>query len=220
MTLKKLMATLAVVALGILPMTTEAASKAPDLKPARIERVTDKQGGLDMTYFQVKDLENVTARHAINRAIINAVGDLIVEHKSELEANNCTMTITPEIRHNDYGILSATFTSEGMVKGAAHGFKSMKSINYSYITGDEVTVKALNDLYKAVKEPPAYTAANIDKAVRAEAKAGKFDLITGYKGIEKLPPFYLTGNGLDVYAFFQPYEVAPYVAGIVTVKID
>lgn len=221
MKLNRIIALLALVAMSIVPLTASAANYTKEeLSPAKIQVCKDKQGGLDMTYFQVKDLKNVPARHVVNRGIINAVGDLILEHKAELEAGKCTMKITNQIRHNDAGILSATFLSEGTVKGAAHGFKTMKAINFNYITGEEITPDALNKLYLAAKETPAYTTANIDSLLQKQAKAGKLDLIVGYKGIDKLPQFYLEGPALDIVAFFQPYEVAPYAAGIVTVKVD
>lgn len=126
------------------------------------------------------------------------------------------MKITSQIRYNGYDVLSATFTSEGMVKGAAHGFKSMKSINYNYATGEEITAEDLNKLFKAAKMEPAYTVANINKLLKAEEKAGKITLLNGVK---TLPPFYLSGKSLDITAFFQPYEVAPYANGIVTLDV-
>lgn len=218
MKLRKLIAVMALAAMAVVPMTASAANVTKeDLKPAQIVTNHDKEGGLDLNYVTVKNLKSVAARHAINRAIYNAAGDLILEHHDELQKNQCTMTITPEIRFNEAGILSLTLTSEGQVKGAAHGFKSMRAVNYNYLTGEKITVDALNQLYKAAKMAPGYTLANINKALEAEEKAGKITLINK---ATKLPPFYLTGKAMDIMAFFQPYEVAPYANGIVTVEVQ
>lgn len=218
MKLRKIIAVMALAAMSVVPMTAFAAktAKVDNLNPVKTVTVTDKQKGLDLTFFQVKDLKNVAARHAINRAIIDAASDLVMEHKTELEKGECDMKITSQIRYNGYDVLSATFTSEGMVKGAAHGFKSMKSINYNYATGEEITAEDLNKLFKAAKMEPAYTVANINKLLKAEEKAGKITLLNGVK---TLPPFYLSGKSLDITAFFQPYEVAPYANGIVTLDV-
>ena len=225
MSFRKLVAFLFLVVISVTPLTASAAKyDEAALKPVAYTMCyadeKEKAEGIDLNYFLVKDTVSVPVRHAINREIINAVADLCLEYKDAIEAKNCTIKITPEIRFNEAGILSATFTSEGMLKGAAHGFKAMKAVNFNYITGEEITVESLNDLYKAAKLAPAYTKENINKLLKAKAKAGKLELLQGFKGIDELPDFYLTGKAMDIYAFFEPYEIAPYSSGIVELLVD
>lgn len=187
-----------------------------DLAPAKVITSHYNLNGVDGSYITLKGLTNAKAGHIIDGALADAAGKLIEMHEKELKRGLCTMKITPEVQYNNNGIISVTYTSEGQVRGAAHGFKNMSSVNYNYLTGEELTVKELNKL-DAMAKSPKYSLKNINGMLKDAADAGSITLLNKAK---KLPPFFITGDKMDVVAFFQPMEVAPYAEGIVCIKAN
>jgi hypothetical protein len=223
MKLRKIIAGLALMSLVALPMTAGAAAKVVNkdtIAPATIKTVTDKYKGMELSYPQVENLKNVAARHIINRDIIDTTAKFIEERQKQIEDGTTNMKVSYQVRFNKDSILSLTILEEGMDKGAAHGFKAMKGINYNYLTGEKITAEGLDKIAKNFKVKQFFTKDAINATLKKQAKEGKVTLLPDFKGISNIPDFYLGGKfGLDVYAIFNPYEIGPYASGIQTVLL-
>ena len=223
MKLRKFIVGLALMSLVAVPMTAGAAAKTvakDEIKPATIETVTDKYKGMELSYPQVKNLQNVAARHIINRDIIDTAASFIEERQKQIEDGTTTIKISYQVRVNKDNVLSLTLLEEGQDKGAAHAFKNMKGINYNYASGKKITFAELNQIDKNFKIAPEFTIDKINATLKKQAKEGKVTLLPDFKGIKTLPDFYMGGKfGLDVFAIFNPYEIGPYAAGIQTVEL-
>ncbi|MDL2281120.1 DUF3298 and DUF4163 domain-containing protein [Selenomonadales bacterium OttesenSCG-928-I06] len=92
-----------------------------------------------------------------------------------------------------------------MYTGGAHGNVIINTFNYDLKTGKKLSFK---DVSKASLK-------QINKAIFAQAE-GFYD---DFKGIKEYPEtFYLDDDG-SVVIVFQPYEIAPYVRGVIEVRI-
>jgi len=224
MKLRKIIAGLALLGLIAMPMVAGAAAKTvvkDDIKPAAIKTVTDKYKGMELSYPQVENLQNVAARHIINRDIIDTTAKFIEERQKQIEDGTTNIKVSYQVRFNKDSILSLTILEEGQDKGAAHAFKTMKGINYNYLTGQKITLTELDKIGKKFDVAPEFTVDKINATLKKQAKEGKVTLLSDFKGITTLPDFYMSGKfGLDIYGIFNPYEVGPYAAGIQTVKLD
>ena len=223
MKLRKIIAGLALLGLIAMPMVAGAAAKTvvkDDIKPATIKTVTDKYKGMELSYPQVENLQNVAARHIINRDIIDTTAKFIEERQKQIEDGTTNIKVSYQVRFNKDSILSLTILEEGQDKGAAHAFKTMKGINYNYLTGEKITAESLDKVAANFKVKQFFTKENINALLQKKAKEGKVTLLPDFKGITTLPDFYMGGKfGLDVTAIFNPYEIGPYASGIQFVSL-
>lgn len=103
-------------------------------------------------------------------------------------------------------ILSVTSLNEG---GAAHGNIYTKS--YNTINGKEVSLKSVFKSEKAYLNAKKYAKAKVLDNKKKYPLADKKTTIAGHS-------FYFTSTG-GIKVVFDPYEVAPYADGLVTVSI-
>ena len=96
--------------------------------------------------------------------------------------------------------------------GAAHGMPYQTFVHIDLVTG---RIYELSDLFKEDSDYVKVLSDIIEKQINEEVKEGfTYYFPDQYKGIQPEQPFYITEDGLAIY--FQPYEIAAYVAGFPT----
>ncbi|MFD1957732.1 PdaC/SigV domain-containing protein [Paenibacillus thailandensis] len=124
------------------------------------------------------------------------------------------MKVTYEIKSAgggaDGGTLSLTVQSY-FYTGGAHGMTRVDTYNaVNGATAETITLdKALGSGYKAIAEKAVKAAAAAEPDVYFADAAAELEITNDH-------PFYVKDG--DVYLVFQPYEIAPYAAGIVEIK--
>lgn len=124
----------------------------------------------------------------------------------------CSVYTEYEVRINDNKTMSIPVTYY-QYTGGAHGYSYKETVNLDLENEKELQLK---DLFDGSKD---YLSVLTDLILKQMEKA-KDDLfpdtLTSFRASDDLK-FYLTDDGMVVY--FDPYEVAPYVAGIVEFEI-
>ena len=182
---------------------------------------TIKDSNRDMKFPQVEMKGKQAIQDRINGYITQEVNLFLADHKAELAAKQAKVSCVYDVKYNANTVLSVTLLEEGYVDHAAHGFKTMRGLNFSTEDGHLITPQELSNSYVNVgmiNDNP-FALANIDAAVKAAAKAGKFTLLNDYKGITALPTDFYLDKDMNPVAIFQPATVAPYVNGILEVAL-
>jgi len=97
--------------------------------------------------------------------------------------------------------------------GAAHG---MPSRAYPHINLQDGTMYELKDLFKPGSNYVAVLSEIVGRQIKEDPQYS-YVFPGTYKGIRADQPFYVTEHALHLY--FEPYEIAPYVAGFPTFTI-
>ncbi|MFV8830556.1 WG repeat-containing protein [Alkalihalobacterium sp. APHAB7] len=99
--------------------------------------------------------------------------------------------------------------------GAAHGMPSQEFIHINLQTGE---LYELKDLFKQGADYVSVLSDMIGKQIEEQDQEDfSYFFPEAYKGIQADQPFYMTEEALAIY--FQPYEIAAFVAGFPTFKI-
>lgn len=158
-------------------------------------------------------VENEALSRRINSDIKEAANQFLNELKSvanEYIILNVPYTLEGSyvIYQNNQDIVSVCLTFSNYY-GGAHGMTYKKCYNYDVKKGKRIELK---DLFKVEDYKDS-----IDKVIKAEIKkrnqAMGYEVINAFKGIRENQNFYIQEGRLTIY--FDLYEIAPYVAGII-----
>ncbi len=167
---------------------------------------TIHEGILDFQYPRVIGMPDANAQHSINAAIARRVEEFRTAAETGAPGPFAATALARyAVRHNGDGMLSLTMTFY-VYRGGAHGMTYMRGLTFDLATGHEYRLPDLVPYAAGGRE-------KIDAAIAAQIKERKIPLLGEYKGVKDDPDFYLDAGGRPV-VFFQLYELAPYVYGI------
>ncbi|MEY8744496.1 RsiV family protein [Paenibacillus tundrae] len=158
--------------------------------------------------------KSVTAK--LNKMFkVHAVHIVSADKKIKKENKKYSVSTTSAtVKFNQKEKISVVY-EDYIYAGAAHGFPSSTSYNYDLRTGKELKFKDFvqND------EQLANLEESISSSLRAmyNANQGIFEENINDFPLDQDPAFYIYDKGIVIR--FYPYEVAPYAAGFVDVKV-
>lgn len=211
------------------PIQTPPVQKVPGHisdRPVEINKDDPSKGYvIDVAYPVVGNLPQI-ARGKINSSIEKTADTfmrdfadnviLLAVSPAALDEES-TLNVTYVVKQPVHGIVGVVFELEEYVRGAAHPNTRIVTKNYSITTGDEI---ALKDLFKEgahyLSLVGGLATEQLNALFRQEGIGDWFR--EGARGtIENYDRFYLVNEGLVI--VFDPYQVAPYARGTVTVTI-
>ena len=216
--MKKLAILLTMVMAMMIAVPAMAATKEY-IPGVKVVTKTIKTANEDIKYPQV-EMKNKDVANRINAQIAQVNKLFIEDHAAELADKSVNLMATYKVRYNMNGILSLTLLQEGYVQKAAHGFQAMRGLNFSSVDGSLIIPSDVSSLDKNIKIKDQFAPAYINSKLFAAQKAGKITLMPDFKGITTSPVDFYFDADTNVIAIFQPYEIAPYSAGIIEVNLQ
>ena len=150
----------------------------------------------------------------VNAAIAREKTEFLAAVKEENETNE---TLGWMIWHeglignyinNNQGITSIVIVRQMLSAGEAHGLTFAQGLNFSD-TGELIS---LSDLL------PDLTVYDVNQCIEVTAKKKNIKLFTEHT-VKELPHNFYVGKNHVVYALYQPYELAPYAEGVLSIAI-
>ena len=150
----------------------------------------------------------------VNAAIAREKTEFLAAVKEENETNE---TLGWMIWHeglignyinNNQGITSIVIVRQTLSAGEAHGLTFAQGLNFSD-TGELIS---LSDLL------PDLTVYDVNQCIEVTAKKKNIKLFTEHT-VKELPHNFYVGKNHVVYALYQPYELAPYAEGVLSIAI-
>ncbi len=150
----------------------------------------------------------------VNAAIAREKTEFLASVK---EANETNETLGWMIWHeglignyinNVQGITSIVIVRQTLSAGEAHGLTFAQGLNFSD-TGELIS---LSDLL------PDLTVYDVNQCIEVTAKKKNIQLFTEHT-VKELPYNFYVGKNRVVYALYQPYELAPYAEGVLSIAI-
>lgn len=170
---------------------------------------TDDNGFVLTTSYPVVMMENRKAAEKISEEIAEEVQEEAQRYyerktKGTVEA----VDVGYDIKLNDSRYFSVMSYMYSYFKGAAHPMYVKKGMTFDMNTGKELKWK---DLVRPA-DKKKLTLDAINKKLLFEKRDVIFD---EFKGLKTLPEnYYLDAKG-KIHFIFQPYEIAPYAAGLI-----
>jgi hypothetical protein len=155
-------------------------------------------------YPQVKVTHDTETQTKINQDLKVFSAVKVVPPHKQLDSN---YTGDFEVTYYQKNLLVIEKTGYDYPFGAAHGMPLKK---YAHIDLKSGTFYQLNDLFKDHSQYVKTISHIIADQIQSNEKYS-YIFLDRYKGIRKDQPFFITEGTLNVY--FNPYEIAPYVAG-------
>ena len=221
MKFSKMIAAMALASLFSLAAVPSEASLWPGLGTT----ASEKSGAFRTDDFQDG---NATMRspylvtHGNNEEYSGKVNAAIAREKTEFlaavkEENETNETLGWMIWHeglignyinNNQGITSIVLVRQTLSAGEAHGLTFAQGLNFSD-TGELIS---LSDLL------PDLTVYDVNQCIEVTAKKKNIKLFTEHT-VKELPHNFYVGKNHVVYALYQPYELAPYAEGVLSIAI-
>ena len=170
------------------------------------------EGEFSAVTLQVNGLTDKKIETAINNLLLSPVKTAWYTFSKEIaqnpEARSFGFKAVYDVTFNKGKILSIT-QEIYQYSGGAHGITVLHSDNVLLTDG---SILKLMDLFK----PDSNYLAVINNYIKSDIEKRDSKMYT-FKAADDNSPFYITQNGLMFY--YQQYEIAPYVAGIVKIEI-
>ncbi|MDP4083370.1 MAG: WG repeat-containing protein [Bacillota bacterium] len=161
-----------------------------------------------LVYFpQVSGGSNVEIQRKINLFLKEFSGIKTVSSNKQLDSS---YTGDFDVPYFQKDLLVIEKTGYDYPFGAAHGIPLRRYAHINLKTG---TIYQLKDLFK----PGSQYVKMISGMIASRIKNKSYVFKDRYTGIRPDQPFFIDHNGLNIY--FNPYEIAPYVAGFPTFEI-
>jgi hypothetical protein len=158
-----------------------------------------------LVYFpQITGMQSDVLQTKVNKSLKDFSAVKFVPSEKQLVSN---YTGDFEVSYYQKNLLVIERTGYDYPFGAAHGMPIKKYVHIDLKTGEFFQLK---DLFK----PGSQYTKRISDIIEDQIKSNeKYSYIfpDRYKGIRKDQPFFITEGTLNIY--FNPYEIAPYVAG-------
>jgi hypothetical protein len=155
-------------------------------------------------YPQVIGLQSKETETKVNKSLKEFSAVKFVPSPKQLGSN---YTGDFEVAYYQKNLLVIEKTGYDYPFGAAHGMSIKKYVHIDLITGEFFQLK---DLFKLGNHYTKRISDIIEDQIKSNEKYS-YIFLDRYKGIRKDQPFFITEGTLTVY--FNPYEIAPYVAG-------
>lgn len=152
---------------------------------------------------------NAQADAHINKVLVHGAQQL-VNAQGDLSDPRAEMLGLYEVKNNQKDILSLSLINYAYT-GGAHGATLEKSYTFRTSTGKQYQLK---DLFK----PNSNYIAVLSKHIKAQISARKIETFEPFKSIRPDQDFYIADRSLVIY--FQQYEIAPYVYGLLYFPIS
>ena len=110
--------------------------------------------------------------------------------------------------NNTQGITSIVLISQMLRAGAAHGETHAKGLTWNS-AGDLLSLKDIL---------PDLTVYDVNQCIEVTAKKKNIHLFDDH-AVTELPTNFYVGKNRVVYAIYQPYDIAPYSEGVVSIAI-
>lgn len=179
--------------------------------PITIEPHVIRKQNLEIYVPVVVDPEHPKAAELMNQTIHKNVMELIRTTGYEQDPSYFQVQGWFEIKLNERGYLSLTLGIYDYPYHAAHGMTYQRGLTFETETGK---LLSLPDLFK-VGAPYVDV---LSKHVAAQIKMRDIQTLEPFKSIQPDQDFYMTDKALVL--FFQLYEIAPYVYGILHFPIS
>lgn len=181
-------------------------------------KLVDPAYGMNVDYPSVIRMRNPAVQKKINDAIVYTVNKLIRDQVHQLvdvqginPLPNMTMQGFYEIKTNERDVLSLSIGNYTIAEHAAHGLTIVKSLTFDVNTGK---IYELGELFK---QGSNYVKVLSD-IVAVQIKERNITLLGEFKGIRPNQDYYISDKVLVIY--FQVYEIAAYVYGLVYFPIS
>ena len=174
--------------------------------------------------YPVVHTGNETIDKKINIAIIAEVDRFVTEVQKNAVTNNFLLA---DIRSNytvgsnqsgNTVILSIILTESWYYQGAAHPATVIHTLNFNTNSGAIMDLSYLTDVGSGVSK--ADLLKRVESALVQHCQRNALTLFDGSLPLKELPTEFYWDENLNVHFIFQNYEVAPYAAGIIDVKLD
>ncbi|OXM85557.1 WG repeat-containing protein [Paenibacillus rigui] len=161
-------------------------------------------------YPQVEGMANPGAQQEVNRKLM-----VMSQVKPIPENEQLSYSYTGDFQVTFFkkDLLVLELSGYNFPFGAAHGMPTKHYAHINLITGEMYT---LGDLFKTGSNYVAVLSEIVGRQIKEDPQYS-YVFPDTYKGIRADQPFYVTENALHLY--FEPYEIAPYVAGFPTFTI-
>ena len=164
---------------------------------------------MDVEYPRVSGLSNIRVEMQINRDIHHLVLQMISE-QTPPGSSNTSITARYQVPLTMQGLLSIRLENYAYTPPAAHGITIVRSLTFDLNTG---AVYKFSDLFN----PDSSYKEALNQIIEKQIEKRQIPLINEFEGISDKQEYYLTPNSLVIY--YQLYELAPYVYGIVEFPI-
>lgn len=182
---------------------------AENIFPIEIKTLKLEMNRLAIYYPQVYGLEDIYVEDMINNSILEVIYNQIVQ-QGYYENPETQISGTWELKNNDKGILSLTLINYEF-SGGAHGLTLVKGLTFDIKTG---RLYELKDLFK----PGSDYVKVLSEEIEEQIEDRNIQTLGEFKGIKPNQDFYISDLSLTI--FFQEYEIAPYVYGILYFPIS
>ncbi|VBB05327.1 Hypothetical protein LUCI_0534 [Lucifera butyrica] len=169
-------------------------------------KLTSTNKNLSITYPQIEGLPDQDIQNSLNQPLLAEARSYAVKYVQPDYSGQVNYTITLNENH----ILSLTLEEFFYAQRAAHPMTYLRGFTMSGQTGQ---IYKLDDLFK----PDSHYRDRLNEIITRQIEAKKIFLLRQYKGIASNQEFYLTRSELVI--FYQLYEYAPYVYGILKFSI-
>lgn len=164
---------------------------------------------LDLYYPVVYGMPNQDVQQHINKAIWHLVCSLLKE-QGYYDNPQAEVTGRFEIKTNERGILSLSIINYTF-SGGAHGLTIVKSLTFDVQTGRTFQ---LSDLFK----PNSNYILTLSEIIKEQIAEREIVLLQEFTAIRPDQDYYIADKALVIY--FQQYEIAAYVYGILYFPIS
>lgn len=177
----------------------------------RVKEVKYKPNKDYFVYYPlIEGMENKAAQDRVNQQLIE------LSQVKELESTvqlDYSYTGDFSVEFFKMRLLVLRLTGYQYPFGAAHGMPSQIYVHVDLTTGK---IYELKDLFKPNSDYVKVLSDIIGKQIQTNPEYS-YVFPDSYKGIKADQSFYVKGD--ELYIYFNPYEIAPYVAGFPTFKI-
>lgn len=190
--------------------TSNDNSHEKNIQSATISTEYIKNKLIDVEYPRVSGLSNAKVERQINQNIRSLVEQMISEQISR-GGSKTTIIAKYKVPLNQKGLLSIKFENYAYTPPAAHGFTIVRSLTFDLNTG---VIYGFSDLFNKDSDYKAV----LNKIIEKQIEEREIPLLVEFKGVSDDQEYYLTPNSLVIY--YQLYELAPYVYGIIEFPIS
>ena len=201
-----------VLAMALIIAVPAMAAPKEYIPGVKVETAVQKTATAKLKYPKVVMPEKTAVAERINGYIEQEMAAFQKDHAGEVDTK---LTSSYKVRYNSNSILSVTILEEGYTNKAAHGFKTMRGMNFSTDKGALLVPADISNMEKNIKMEDTFAVKNLNAKLQAAAKAGKVHLLKDFKGITAAPADFYFDKDTRLFVIFQPYEVAPYSDGVI-----
>ena len=204
----------------LLVMVCSVAFASAKVSPtAEISTAHYTDRNFDLSYPQVT-MANKKAEEKINGQIEAVVAQFKTGVQADMrQGGKIQATMKYDVRLNHTGLLSLTLSEYTYADKAAHGMTYVKGMTFN-TDGELCTYADVLKLAAVAKSEAAYSASAVTEKLKIKAAQDGIVLNPDFKGLDAVTQEFYFDDETNLHILFQPYEVAPYAAGVIDLKIQ